>query len=96
MSDLDPEKALALSEFFKSLSDPTRVRILEALSREERKVGELALELDVSQSALSHQLRILRGQRMVTFRREGKNAFYRLTDPSIIAVMRAGLDFASA
>ena len=96
MSDLDPKKAFVLSEFFKSLSDPTRVRILEALSHDERNVGDLARELAVSQSALSHQLRILRSQRMVTFRREGKNAFYRLTDHSIIEVMRAGMQLAEA
>ena len=96
MPDLDPNKALMLSEFFKSLGDPTRVRILEALSHDERKVGDLAKELAVSQSALSHQLRVLRSQRMVTFRKEGKNAFYRLRDDSIIDVMRAGLTFADA
>ena len=96
MPDLDPSTALMLSEFFKSLGDPTRVRILQALSHEERKVGELAQELAVSQSALSHQLRILRAQRMVTFRKEGKNAFYRLKDDSIMDVMKAGMTFADA
>ncbi len=88
---LEPERALELSELFKSLGDPTRVRILGALSLHERRVGELAKELEVSQSALSHQLRILRAQRIVTFRKEGKSAYYRLMNDSVMAVVRAGL-----
>ena len=83
------ERAVALSELFKSLGDPTRVRILNALGKEERAVGDLADELEVSQSALSHQLRILRSQRLVTFRKDGKHSFYRLLDDGVLGVMLA-------
>lgn len=91
MNNLTPRRVLQLSDFFKSLGDPTRVRIIDALSQDERNVGELARELNISPSALSHQLRILRSQGMVTYRREGRNAYYRLTDDSLMDVVRAGL-----
>lgn len=86
---MKPDQALALSELFKSLGDPTRVRILNALGEKERAVGDLADELEVSQSALSHQLRILRSQRLVTFRKDGKHSMYRLLDDHVLSVMAA-------
>lgn len=91
MTELKPHNAVQLSELFKSLSDPTRVRILSALSHQERCVNALADELHISQSALSHQLRVLRGQRLVTYRREGKNSMYRLEDPHIMELVSLGL-----
>ena len=92
MPSLDDERVLELTDFFKSLGDPTRVRILFALDQQtERNVSELACHLDITQSALSHQLRILRTQRLVTFRREGKQAFYSLASRDVIDVMQAGL-----
>ncbi len=92
MLQISEQDIHGLTELFKSLGDPTRVRILSALTHEERNVTELASYLDISQSALSHQLRVLRAQRLVTFRREGKMAYYRLTTPSVLDVMKAGLD----
>ena len=73
----------ALAETFSALSDPTRVRILSALAGQELCVLDLARLLRLSGSAVSHQLRLLRGQRLVKFRKEGKIAYYTLDDDHI-------------
>src|SRR5659263_286412 len=67
---------LSVAEVFRTLGDPTRVKILQALSVEELCVCDLAKLLGVSESATSHQLRLLRSQRLVRYRKEGKMAFY--------------------
>ena len=77
----------ALAETFGTLSDPTRVRILSALAGEELCVFDLARLLGLSGSAISHQLRLLRGQRLVKYRKEGKIAFYSLDDDHIRNLM---------
>jgi DNA-binding transcriptional ArsR family regulator len=91
MTELNFPTVYQLSELFKSLSDPTRVRILGALAAHEQNVNDLADHLDISQSALSHQLRVLRGQRLVTFRRDGKNSIYRLQEPNIMHLVQVAL-----
>ncbi|PYR00851.1 MAG: hypothetical protein DMF96_02030 [Acidobacteria bacterium] len=68
---LDDRSAAALAETFKVLGDPTRVRILDALARAEVAVCDLADVLGLTQSAVSHQLRLLRSMRLVRSRREG-------------------------
>ena len=80
-----------LADTFQALSDPTRVRILDALSHGELCVCDLAAVLRLSQSAVSHQLRLLRGLRLVRARREGRMAFYALDDRHIIALFRQTL-----
>ena len=65
-----------VAEIFKALADPTRVRILHALLHAELCVGDLAAVLGMTESAVSHQLRLLRGLRVVRARREGKLVFY--------------------
>ncbi len=77
----------ALAETFGTLSDPTRVRIISALAGEELCVFDLARLLGLSGSAISHQLRLLRGQRLVKYRKEGKIAFYSLDDDHIRNLM---------
>jgi ArsR family transcriptional regulator len=77
----------ALAETFGALSDPTRVRIISALSGEELCVFDLARLLGLSGSAISHQLRLLRGQRLVKYRKEGKIAYYSLDDDHIRHLM---------
>lgn len=90
---LAPEEDLAaLAAVFKLLGDPTRIRILEALSNDELCVCDLAALLDVTQSAVSHQLRLLRAAKLVRYRREGKNAFYMLDDDHVRTLFRQGLD----
>ena len=81
----------ALAETFKVLGDPTRVRILLALSVRELCVCDLAELFDVSQSAVSHQLRILRVHRLVRPRREGKLVYYRLDDDHVRTLFAEGL-----
>jgi ArsR family transcriptional regulator, lead/cadmium/zinc/bismuth-responsive transcriptional repressor len=77
----------ALAETFSALSDPTRVRIIFALSKQELCVFDLARLLGLSGSAVSHQLRLLRGQRLVRYRKEGKVAYYSLDDDHIRNLM---------
>jgi DNA-binding transcriptional ArsR family regulator len=79
----DCDTLCALADVFKALGDPTRVRILFALSIAELCVCDLTEILEMSSSAVSHQLRVLRASKLVTFRREGKNVFYRLADDHV-------------
>ena len=81
----------ALAETFKVLGDATRVRLLDALSRSELCVCDLARLLGLSESAVSHQLRLLRGMRLVLPRREGRMVFYALDDQHIVRLFEQGL-----
>lgn len=73
----------AISETFRALGDPTRIRIVRALAGGERTVQSLSGEIGVSSSAISHQMRTLRQMGLVRVRREGAFAYYRLDDPHI-------------
>jgi DNA-binding transcriptional ArsR family regulator len=81
----------ALAETFKALGDPTRVRVLDALSHGELCVCDLAQLVELSQSATSHQLRVLRALRLVRSRRAGRMVFYTLDDRHIVTLFRQGL-----
>jgi len=81
----------SLAETFKLLGDATRVRILDALSRGELCVCEIAALVDLSESAVSHQLRLLRGLRLVRPRRAGRLAYYSLDDQHIMGLLQQGL-----
>jgi DNA-binding transcriptional ArsR family regulator len=81
-----------LAEIFKALADPTRVRILHALSHAELCVGDLAALLGMTESAVSHQLRLLRGLRVVRARREGKQVFYALDDEHVLRLFQLSLE----
>jgi ArsR family transcriptional regulator, lead/cadmium/zinc/bismuth-responsive transcriptional repressor len=83
---------MALAETFKVLGDTTRVRILDVLSRTELCVQDLARVLGHTQSAVSHQLRLLRGSRLVRTRRDGRQIFYALDDDHIVGLFRQGLE----
>jgi DNA-binding transcriptional ArsR family regulator len=82
----------ALAETFKVLGDPTRVRILNALSAAELCVCDLATLLKLGESTVSHQLRILRSLRLVRARRDGRNVFYALDDEHITRLLAQGLE----
>jgi ArsR family transcriptional regulator, lead/cadmium/zinc/bismuth-responsive transcriptional repressor len=82
----------ALAETFRVLGDLTRVRILDALSRSELCVCDIARLLGLSESAVSHQLRLLRGMRLVRPRREGRMMFYTLDDQHIVRLFEQGLE----
>ena len=85
---LPSEAAAELAETFKVLGDVTRVRILDALSRHELCVCDLAALIGLSESAVSHQLRLLRGMRLVRPRRSGRMVFYTLDDRHIISLFQ--------
>lgn len=85
-----PESTTALAETFRVLSDPTRLRIVQALAREELCVCDLAALLSLSQSTASHSLRALRQLRLVRFRKVGKIAYYVLDDDHIAELVSAG------
>jgi ArsR family transcriptional regulator len=80
-----------LADTFRALGDPTRVRILDALSHGELCVCDLAAVLSLSQSAVSHQLRLLRGLRLVRARRDGRMVFYALDDRHVVDLLQQGL-----
>lgn len=80
-----------LADTFKLLGDATRVRILDALSHGELCVCEIAALVDLSESAVSHQLRLLRGLRLVRPRRAGRLAYYSLDDQHIMRLFQEGL-----
>lgn len=77
----------SVAEVFKLLGDPTRVRLLDALSHGERCVCDLATLVELSESAVSHQLRLLRTARLVRVRRSGRLAFYGLDDHHVIGLL---------
>ncbi|HPU01608.1 MAG: winged helix-turn-helix transcriptional regulator [Firmicutes bacterium] len=89
---LPPGTVDQMAATFKVLGDPTRIRILHALSKEELCVCDLALLLGMSSSAVSHQLRLLRHARLVKCRKEGKMAFYALDDDHVLALFEQGLE----
>ena len=86
-----PDAVQGLADTFSALADPTRVRILDVLSHGELCVCDLAAVLGLSQSAVSHQLRLLRGIRLVRPRREGRIVFYSLDDQHIISIFKQTL-----
>lgn len=88
-----PDEAMtnALAETFRALGDPTRIRIITVLSRQELCVCDLAKILGLTGSAVSHQLRLLRGQRLVKYRKEGKIAYYTLDDQHINNLFAEGV-----
>ncbi|HIY04495.1 MAG TPA: metalloregulator ArsR/SmtB family transcription factor [Candidatus Anaerotignum merdipullorum] len=79
-----------LAEFFKIFGDATRIRILRLLGEQERNVGELADALEMTQSAVSHQLRVLRQNDLVKYRKEGKTVYYSLDDEHVRTVLEQG------
>jgi DNA-binding transcriptional ArsR family regulator len=81
-----------LSEIFKALGDPTRMKILYALSKNELCVCDIASVLNMSVSAVSHQLRILRNLKIVKNRKEGKIVHYSLADEHILQLIKMGYE----
>ena len=88
---LDEHLAIHLANLFSALSDSTRLRILDLLLDEELSVGAIAEQLDMTESAVSHQLRGLRLQRIVRARKHGRQVFYSLEDEHVAELFRLGL-----
>jgi len=89
---MHPASVSELAETFRTLGDPTRVRILDALGQAELCVCDLAALLKLGESAVSHQLRLLRSLRLVRARREGRMVFYALDDDHITRLLAQGLE----
>jgi DNA-binding transcriptional ArsR family regulator len=83
------EKAQRMGEFFSLLADPNRLRILSVLAVKELCVCDLAAALEMSESAVSHQMRSLRAMRLVKYQKQGRNVFYRLQDHHVIELYRS-------
>lgn len=88
---LQPRAVEALAETFRVLGDPTRVRILDALADGELCVCDIASLVGISESAASHQLRLLRGMRLVRPRRAGRLVYYAVDDQHILELMRQAM-----
>src|SRR5690554_632054 len=89
--NMPPEENLFnLAELFKVFGDTTRIRILYTLFQSEMCVCDIAYLLDMTQSAISHQLRVLKGAKLVKFRREGRVVYYSLDDDHIKAIFDQG------
>lgn len=88
----DDETLYRLADLFKIFGNPTRIRILSALAKGELCVQDIADELAMNQSAISHQLRILKQSALVKFRREGKTIYYSLADDHVATIMAQGLE----
>ena len=89
-----PEKEIMdfIGELFKGFADPTRVHILYLLAEQELCVTDLAEKVELSQSAISHQLRYLKQMHLIKFRREGKNILYSLADDHVKTILEMGLE----
>jgi ArsR family transcriptional regulator len=92
---VDDHTAARLAGIFRALSDPTRVRMVSLLSGAELCVGDLAHALEMSQSAVSHQLRLLHDLGLVRRRRAGRQIFYALDDQHVADLFRLSLDHVS-
>lgn len=89
-----PEKETLeqIAELFKGFADPTRVQILSLLVDREMCVGDIAQSVELSQSAISHQLRLLKQMYLIKYRREGKNILYSLADDHVLTILQMGLE----
>lgn len=92
---LDEETLFIVSQTFKALSDPTRIRILNLLCTAEHSVNELAKKLDMGQSTVSHQLRFLKQLRLVKFRRAGTTLYYSKDDDHVINLLNQAIEHAT-
>ncbi|MEI7826720.1 MAG: metalloregulator ArsR/SmtB family transcription factor [Euryarchaeota archaeon] len=91
---LDRQLIIHTTEIFKVLGDPTRIRLLYALAQQELCVCDLSAVLEMTQSAISHQLRVLRSARLVRYRKVGKVVYYALADAHIVQLIQVGVDHA--
>ncbi len=91
---LDDETLFIVSQTFKALSDPTRIRILNLLCTGEHSVTDIAETLNLSQSSVSHQLRFLKNLRLVKYRREGRTLYYSEDDEHVMNLLKQAIEHA--
>jgi DNA-binding transcriptional ArsR family regulator len=92
---ISDDEAQSLADIFKTMADGTRIKMLFALLHKELCVCDLAAVIGASDSAVSHQLRILRANKLVKFRREGKIVYYSLADDHVKTLFEQGFEHAS-
>ncbi|MCD5324363.1 MULTISPECIES: ArsR/SmtB family transcription factor [Pontibacillus] len=93
-TDLDEETLFVVSQTFKALADPTRIRILHLLCKKEQSVNQISESLDLRQSTVSHQLRFLKNLRLVKYRRDGKTMYYSNDDQHVMNVLEQTINHA--
>ena len=81
-----------VAELFKVFADSTRIRILYSLYDKEKKVNDIAQDLNMNQSAISHQLKILKNNKLIRPRRQGKEIYYSLDDSHVFNIINQGLE----
>jgi ArsR family transcriptional regulator len=89
---IDERTSILLADVFTALSDPSRLSIISVLLEREMSVGEIAAAINLSESAVSHQLRGLRHMHLVRPRKQGRQVFYCLDDDHVARLFRTGLD----
>lgn len=93
LDEMPPEEILYdLAEIFKIFGDSTRIKILYTLFESELCVRDIAEILNMSQNAVSHQLRVLKNNKLVRFRKEGKNVYYSLADDHVYSIIKMGME----
>ena len=93
MQNIPPKETMEqIADLFKGFADPTRVHILSLLQQQELCVTDIADAVEISQSAISHQLRILKQMHLIKYRREGKNILYSLADDHVKTILQMGLE----
>lgn len=90
--ELEEDLTYMLTDFYKTLSDPTRLKIIYALTKQELCVQDISEAVSMSQTAVSYQLRILRGARLVKYRRDGKQIFYAIDDEHVSGIINLTLE----
>lgn len=88
----ETKRLYELSDFFKVMGDGTRIQLLWALEESEMCVGDLAVLLNMTKSAVSHQLKVLRSAKLVRAQKKGKNVFYALDDEHVKIVLEKALE----
>ena len=88
----DDEFLFELCDLFRIFGDSTRMKILFVLMDREMNVGDIATELNLNQSAVSHQLRVLKDAKIVKFRRDGKSMYYSLDDDHVRNMLALGME----
>lgn len=92
MKLLDDDKVIDLSELFKIFGDSTRIKIINILLDGEMCVNDIASAINISQSAVSHQLRILKSAKLVKYRKDGKEIYYSLVDNHVEKIFMMGCE----
>ncbi len=91
-SILSKDSAIEIAELFKTFGDATRIQILELLTKRELCVGEISERLEMSQSSISHQLRLMRNNHLLKKRKEGRHIYYSIKDQHIVTMLNQGKD----